>query len=309
MKELLKHTRLPVSDDDHEAGTLIGNKRQTESIRLGLIPRTDKRATSEYNRQVHISGAIAEAVFATHTGLKWLRSVNSFDKEPDVLPDFQVRSSKLDAACLIIRPRDNLNHRYVLLTQNNPDFMIFRGAFDAKMINLNRQDFERFFIDPNDRNDPAWFIPQYALKALAWEESVPESINFIEPPPNHVLNGFTQPKPVLSKTLQQVAERIRTLQATPDPEPGVVPLNDPTRKNWKNLDEIGKPDPIIYLAKDELPWVNVARKVLDNEYATADTNTLRSIIIGIRNINHPWCIEATKRLRKITYKDHTQRRE
>lgn len=47
------------------------------------------------------------------------------------------------------------------------------------------------------------------------------------------------------------------------------------------------------LRKDELPWVDVAKDVLDGKYIKALTPSFReSLIIGLRSINHPICQQA-----------------
>jgi hypothetical protein len=46
------------------------------------------------------------------------------------------------------------------------------------------------------------------------------------------------------------------------------------------------------LTPDCAPWVYVARQVLDGEFDGVDRSTRESLIIGLRNIQHPLCRRA-----------------
>ena len=50
------------------------------------------------------------------------------------------------------------------------------------------------------------------------------------------------------------------------------------------------------LAEDERPWIHIARQVLEGEFGGADTSTPESLMIGLRNIEHPTCRAAFERL-------------
>lgn len=48
------------------------------------------------------------------------------------------------------------------------------------------------------------------------------------------------------------------------------------------------------LKPDELPWVEVAKDIIDGKYDSDMTSTMReSLMIGVRSINHPLCKQAT----------------
>jgi hypothetical protein len=50
------------------------------------------------------------------------------------------------------------------------------------------------------------------------------------------------------------------------------------------------------LPSDCVPWLNVARQVLDGEFVGADKSTVASVTIGLRSILHPLCQRALERL-------------
>lgn len=50
------------------------------------------------------------------------------------------------------------------------------------------------------------------------------------------------------------------------------------------------------LKPDELPWVDVARKVMVGTYDKADDTTRESLKIGLRSTDHPTCKAAMRRL-------------
>ena len=52
------------------------------------------------------------------------------------------------------------------------------------------------------------------------------------------------------------------------------------------------------LTKDQLPWVDIARRVLADEFLGADDSTVESLTIGLRGIPHTLCRQAVVKLPK-----------
>lgn len=50
------------------------------------------------------------------------------------------------------------------------------------------------------------------------------------------------------------------------------------------------------LGSDELPWVHIARQILEGEFNGADRSTLEALRAGVRSIAHPLCRKATSQL-------------
>ena len=51
------------------------------------------------------------------------------------------------------------------------------------------------------------------------------------------------------------------------------------------------------LAYDEVPWGHIARQILSGEFDGCTDSMRTSLEIGLRNIRHPRCQQALKRLR------------
>jgi hypothetical protein len=51
-----------------------------------------------------------------------------------------------------------------------------------------------------------------------------------------------------------------------------------------------------HLPSDCVPWLNVARQVLDGEFEGADRSTVAAVTIGLRSVLHPLCHRALERL-------------
>ena len=52
-----------------------------------------------------------------------------------------------------------------------------------------------------------------------------------------------------------------------------------------------------HLPPDCVPWLNVARQVLDGEFVGCGNSTRESLTIGLRGIRHPLCQQALTRLK------------
>jgi len=53
---------------------------------------------------------------------------------------------------------------------------------------------------------------------------------------------------------------------------------------------------VVGLSPDRAPWLHVGKQILAGEFAGMDSSTRESLAIGLRNIAHPICKEALKRL-------------
>ena len=57
-----------------------------------------------------------------------------------------------------------------------------------------------------------------------------------------------------------------------------------------------------YLPDDQAAWLPIAADVLADKYRKCDSSTRESITIGLRNIDHPDCQAAVKKLNPDTFK-------
>ena len=53
------------------------------------------------------------------------------------------------------------------------------------------------------------------------------------------------------------------------------------------------------LREDEIPWLHIAEKILAGEWANADGSTCKSLLIGLRAIRNPLCLQAMEALERI----------
>lgn len=51
------------------------------------------------------------------------------------------------------------------------------------------------------------------------------------------------------------------------------------------------------LPPDQLPWLHIAQQILAGEFDGCDSSTTESLIIGLRDIEHPLCRRALAALR------------
>jgi hypothetical protein len=104
-----------------------------------------------------VNGAEGECAFAKLAGLYWRMSVNAKKDEPDVDPDFQVRTSEPHDRSLIIRPDDPQHFRYALVTGCCGEFQVHGWIFGM----YARRD--EWFEDRGGRGKPVWWVPKSAL--------------------------------------------------------------------------------------------------------------------------------------------------
>lgn len=100
-------------------------------------------------------GAIAEYAYCKYRNVHWNGSIGSF-KDADVGTAVQVRHTKLDHGCLIIRDNDDDNHYFILVTGTGPTFNIvgwLKGSDGKK---------REYCRAPNER-EPAYFVVQERL--------------------------------------------------------------------------------------------------------------------------------------------------
>ena len=137
--------------DEVLVGAQIGAMRQVENIKFG---QPNKRGYRENNNwQLHIDGALAEMALAKHLGLYyskgWIRAGD--------VGEFEVRSSKLSHARLIVHKDDKPDSWYWLLTGTENKWTVHGGmlAKDAMQ--------EKYWDDPT-KGRPAYFVPQSDLR-------------------------------------------------------------------------------------------------------------------------------------------------
>ena len=144
-----------LTEHEMELAALTGIKRRAESKSRGR-GRVDHPAIIDENGwDMDIEGASAEMAFCKFRGEYWTASIGSF-KGADHGDNIQIRQTKLNNGCLIIRELDNDDHRYVLVSGKSPTFQMHGWILgkDGK-----RKEYEK---NPGGRS-PAYFVPQHKL--------------------------------------------------------------------------------------------------------------------------------------------------
>ena len=140
-------------------GAFVGLRRTITSLRKGR--HRDVWATKVKNKdsrwQVEIEGSLAEVAVAKHLGVFWDGSVDTF-KRADV-GSVQVRHTELQEGCLIVRPEDADDEKYILVCGTYPIYELcgwMLGVMAKK---------EEFIRDPGGVKS-AFFIPQKFLSDM-----------------------------------------------------------------------------------------------------------------------------------------------
>jgi hypothetical protein len=153
--------RVILTQQEMEMASFVGCKRRCESKSKSRKDNDNLKNVGFKEMDfwgIDIEGAAAEMAYCKFTNQFWSGSVNSF-KAPDCGSDIQIRSTKLNNGCLIVREKDPDSDYYVLVSGIAPEFIIcgwIRGS-DAK-----KKSYERA---PNNRT-PAYFVPQSALNPI-----------------------------------------------------------------------------------------------------------------------------------------------
>lgn len=141
--------------DEMILGATVGVRRRVYALSKGLPQHHGCEASPRWD--LDIEGACGELALAKYLGVYWRSTVGRLD-----LPDvgrFQVRTSRRDNASLLLRPKDEDEQIFVLVTGYSPTY-ILRGWILAKNGKL-----EQYLRDPKTRG-PAFFVPQGALVSM-----------------------------------------------------------------------------------------------------------------------------------------------
>lgn len=141
--------------------TMVGTMRRVEAIRGGFVDRKRKHHEDpEAYWSLAVEGAAAEMAWAKGMNRYWSGGINTF-KDGDVGLD-QIRHTIRDDGSLIVKPTDNANEVFWLVTGMCPDFII-RGWIRGQ----EAQDHPEWLRAPINK-PAAYFVPQAGLSIDSW---------------------------------------------------------------------------------------------------------------------------------------------
>jgi hypothetical protein len=144
---------LSVAEVSHAA--LVGVRRRvrslgwasTDYVGAGLDP---------WGRD--IEAACAEMAVAKALGVYYDLSEGRFCGAGDDVHGWQVRSTERPDGCLLLRPRDAVDARYVLAVGLAPRFTVAGWAWGHEV------KVDQYRRDPGERGLPCWMFPQEELR-------------------------------------------------------------------------------------------------------------------------------------------------
>jgi hypothetical protein len=137
-------------------GALAGVLRAADDLEKGLGHSYGADPETRWQRQ--IAGALAEVAVAKHFGRYWNGCCGV--SAQDVI-GLEVRYSRLDNSCLLIKKNDRPDDRFVLVTGLAPEGFAFRGWLYAREGQL-----PKYWEDRSGCNRPAFFVPQSVLRPM-----------------------------------------------------------------------------------------------------------------------------------------------
>lgn len=139
----------------HMAAT-VGLRRQVSSVITGLQDRHGMNPEDGW--RAHIEGACGELAVAKYLRKYWDGSVDTFRTLPD-LGNVEIRTRSRHDYELIIRPDDDTEKYYVLVTGRAPHYRI-RGYILGAAARCDQ------WVQRHGGRSPAWFVPSQALIPL-----------------------------------------------------------------------------------------------------------------------------------------------
>ena len=95
----------------------------------------------------------------------------------------------------------------------------------------------------------------------------------------------------------QIPMKYRSEKLLPDPSSHELSV---TQHNLEKLQSEGRPEvQATRQCDDGIPWLHIAEKILAGEWANADGSTCKSLLIGLRGIRNPLCLQAVEALERI----------
>lgn len=166
----------------HVRPLTVDEARWADEVGLERYRRAEAHGWADYLRQPspesHKLGARGELAFCIATGRQWSASLSSFRDQPDVEPDFEIRTARARYPALKLRPTDptdprTRSRRYVLLTPADrlysDEYLETGASFDIWGWLRGTEVKGEPKTDPGNRGRPAYFIPPERLHLLPFD--------------------------------------------------------------------------------------------------------------------------------------------
>jgi hypothetical protein len=144
---------------EYEVAVYIGLRRQEEAVKKGLKDQHGLEFGSKDPLRCHVEGVAGEIACSRALNIYWRPSVNTF-KAPDLLDNLQVKTRGEHYYDLLVRPRDNDNDLFVLVTRSpDPADMLYRVHGYLSGAESKRPE----YLKNHGGRAPAYFPPQKVL--------------------------------------------------------------------------------------------------------------------------------------------------
>lgn len=147
--------------------SMVGLRRRLASKTDGKRERNGADRASEAEAWFfNVVGAMGEMAASKALGVYWPASINAPKGDPDMPPDWQVRTLAKHHYDLIVRDDDRDDQRFVLVTGDGPVFQVHGWVLGAE---AKRQEWRR---DRGARGKPCFWVPRSSLTSIILEEHV-----------------------------------------------------------------------------------------------------------------------------------------
>lgn len=138
-------------------GSYVGAARQTQALDEGLRSRGFMTADKQWG--IHIIGALGEKAAAKALGVYFSETVGTFHNGVPDLKGLEVRTRSKHDYDLLVRPDDDDDIPYVLVTGTGPEFHVWGWMTGAEA----KQD---RWSKTHGNRPPAFFVPKEHLHDL-----------------------------------------------------------------------------------------------------------------------------------------------
>ena len=137
----------------------VANQRMTLSSEKGHNHASTYERTHLQRIEQEITGACGEMAVCKALGKFWTPSVNTFHTVADVVPAIEVRATRREDGCLIVRENDPSDRYYFLVVGEPPVVQVVGYMLGAQAKHPT------FMRDPNGHR-ASYFVPQNLLTRI-----------------------------------------------------------------------------------------------------------------------------------------------